>query len=111
MWQSEPRRVALTKKKWLLIMKLGEKHGDKFSRFQFKIWAESLASGQYSDLETPPGYATEKKTSREGNVESVMNGMLSIMNTLCQAITPTSSPPGSKRSGSTLSPMSCEVLT
>ena len=90
--------------------RLKEKHGDKFSRFQFKIWAESLASGQYLDLETPPGYAmfnreSDKKTSKESNVESVMNGMLCIMNTLCQAITPTSSPPASKRSGSTLSPM------
>ena len=32
-------------------------HEDKYSRFQIKIWAEALASGQYSDLDTPPGYA------------------------------------------------------
>lgn len=38
---------------------LREKHGDKYSRFQIKIWAEVLANGQYSDLDThtPPGYA------------------------------------------------------
>jgi hypothetical protein len=36
---------------------LQQKHGDKYSRFQTKIWAEALASGQYSELDTPPGYA------------------------------------------------------
>ena len=33
---------------------LQQKHEDKYSRFQIKIWAEALASG---DLDTPPGYA------------------------------------------------------
>ena len=33
------------------------KHENKYSRFQIKIWAEALDSRQYSDLDTPPGYA------------------------------------------------------
>ena len=40
---------------------------------QIKIWAEALDSGQYSDLDTPPGYAREKhkKTGKDGNVDIV----------------------------------------
>ena len=34
-----------------------QKHENKYSRFQIKIWAEALDSRQYSDLDTPPGYA------------------------------------------------------
>ena len=50
---------------------LQQKHGDEYSRFQIKIWAEALASGQYSDLDSPPGYAQEKdkKSGKDGKVE------------------------------------------
>ena len=87
---------------------LQQKHEDKYSRFQIKIWAEALASGQYSDLDTPPGYAMfgrekDKKTSKDGNVEVVMSGMMNMMNTLCQALTPKVTPPERRPVG--LSPM------
>ena len=57
---------------------LQQKHGD---RFQIKIWAEALASRQYSDLDSPPGYAMfgggdamfgqgkDKKSGKDGKVE------------------------------------------
>ena len=86
--------------------KLQQKH-DNYSPFQIKIWAESLASGQYSDLDTP-GYAMfnrekEKKVSKDGNVEVVMSGMVNMMNSLCQALTPKATPSERKQVG--LSPM------
>ena len=50
---------------------------------------EALASGQYFDLDSPSGYAMfgrekGKKSGKDGNVDVVM----SMMNTLCQALTP-----------------------
>jgi len=68
-------------------------HEDKYSKFQIKIWAQALASGQYPDLDTPPEYGTfgrekDKKHCKDGNVDVVMSGMMNIMNTLCQALTP-----------------------
>ena len=62
------------------------KHENKYSRFQIKIWAEALDSRQYSDLDTPSGYAMfgqekDKKTARDGNVEVVMSGMMNTINT------------------------------
>ena len=48
-------------------------HGDKYSRFQIKIGAEALASGQYSDLDSPPGYAM---FGREKDKKSGKDGML-----------------------------------
>ena len=84
--------------------KLQQKH-DNYSPFQIKIWAESLASGQYSDLDTPPGYAmfNREKVSKDGNVEVVMSGMVNMMNSLCQALTPKVTPSERKQVG--LSPM------
>lgn len=87
---------------------LQQKHGDKYSRFQIKIWAEALASGQYSDLDNPPGYAMfgrekDKKSNKDGHVEVVMSGMMNMMNTLCQALTPKVTPPERRQVG--LSPM------
>ena len=87
---------------------LQQKHEDKYSRFQVKIWAEALASGQYSDLDTPPGYAMfgrekDKKHCKDGNVDVVMSGMMNMMNTLCQALTPKVTQPERRPVG--LSPM------
>ena len=91
--------------------KLEEKHRDKnYSRFQIKIWAEALASNQHTDMECPPAYAMfgrERKCTKDsGSVnETVMNGMLNVVNTLCQAI---QSPLNSReisRKQATLSPV------
>ena len=51
---------------------LHQKHEDKYSRFQIKIWAEALASGQYTDLDTSPGYAMfgrEKDKKKQAKME------------------------------------------
>ena len=46
----------------------------------------------------------DKKTAPDGNVDVVMSGMVNMMNTLCQALTPKVIPP-EKRQSIGLSPM------
>ena len=33
---------------------LKEKHSDKYTHFQYKLWAEMLASGVHPDSDEPP---------------------------------------------------------
>ena len=33
---------------------LKEKHGDKYTRFQYKLWAGMLASGVHTNVNEPP---------------------------------------------------------
>ena len=75
--------------------KLLEKHPDKYSRYQIKFWAEMLDNGGYSDLDTPPAGAAMfhretaiKCAKNESSNDSVMNGMLAVVNTLCQVLVP-----------------------
>ena len=87
-------------------------YGDKYSRFQIKIGAEALASGQYSDLDSPPGYAMfgrekDKKSGKDGNVDVVMSGMMS-MKSLCQALMPKVTPSERRQVG--ISPMKKAVM-
>ena len=101
---SEDKRVLVVDYE----QQLQQQHGDEYSRFQIKIWAEALASGQYSDLDSPPGYAMfgrekDKKSGKDGNVDVVMSGMMSMMNTFCQALTPKVTPSERRQVG--LSPM------
>ena len=79
-------------------MKLKEKHADKFSNFQYKFWVEMLAHDQHQSFEDPPGHAMFRRESKcakkgqDGTADGdVITGMLSIMNTLCGAITPAQS--------------------
>ena len=71
-----------------------QKHPDKYSRYQIRFWAEMLANGGYSDLDTPPAGAamfhrkTAMKHSKiENSNDTFINGMLTV-NTLCQALVP-----------------------
>ena len=87
-----------------------EKHADKFSKFQYKFWAEMLAHDQHQSFEDPPGHTMfrrENKWAKKGQDnpadDSVISGMLSIMNSLCSAITPNQSTHEVKRT--TWSPM------
>lgn len=96
-----PKKMSKMEKRALAEdyeQKLKEKHGDKFSNFQFKFWAEMLAHDQHQSLEEPPGHAMFRRESKGGKKgqgspadDTVIGGMLSVMNTLCSAITPNQS--------------------
>ena len=75
-------------------LKLQEKHKDKYTRFQIKLWAEMLSTGVHSDLDNPPAasmFGRDKHAKRQsepsGN-DTVVSQMMAVMNTLCQAKTP-----------------------
>ena len=75
--------------------KLLAKHPDKYSRYQIRFWAEMLANGGYSDLDTPPAGAAMfhretamKRAKPESNNDILMSGMLTMVNTLCQKLVP-----------------------
>ena len=79
--------------------KLKEKHADKYSRFQYKFWAEMLAHDQHKSFDDPPGHSMFNRESKEGrrgqthaqSDETVVKSMLSVMTSLCGALTPTQS--------------------
>lgn len=79
---------------------LTEKHGSKYTRFQYKLWAEMLASGVHEAKDEPPAASMftrgTKQQKQQENHDSVVTGMMSVMNTLCQAVTskPSPSPTG-----------------
>ena len=73
--------------------KLLAKHPEKYSRYQIRFWAEMLANGGYSDLDTPPAGAAMfhretamKRAKTESSNDVLMSGMLTMVNTLCQKI-------------------------
>ena len=71
---------------------LKEKHGDKYTHFQYKLWAEILASGVHPDsddlLLLPCMVScTTKRHKQLDTRDAVVNGMMSVVNTLCQAVT------------------------
>ena len=54
-----------------------------------------LANGGYSDLDTPPAGAAMfhretamKRSKTENSNDTFMNGMLTVVNTLCQVLVP-----------------------
>jgi len=73
---------------------LKSKHQDKYTRFQYKLWAEMLVSGVHSSTDDPPAAsmfmheAKHPKRNESTVNETVIDGMMSVMNTLCQALTP-----------------------
>ena len=74
--------------------KLLEKHANKYSRYQIKFWSEMLANGGYSDIENPPAGAamfsreTGQKQAKDETTSELVNGMMTMVNTLCQALVP-----------------------
>ena len=69
---------------------LTKKHGDGYTPFQIKLWAEMCAAKTHLSLEEPPQAAMfkrENKHPKPHSDSSVMDGMCTVMNTLCQAIT------------------------
>lgn len=71
------------------------KYSDKFSRYHIRFWVEMLANGDYSDLDTPSAGAAMfhcetamKRSKTENSNDTFMNGMLTVVNTQCQALVP-----------------------
>ena len=75
-----------------LKKKFSEKHGDNFSPFQYKLWAVMYVSKTaLLSLEEPPAAAMFKCDTKQPKKPPDLNttavdGMLSIMNTLYQAL-------------------------
>ena len=71
--------------------KLQEKHSSRYTPFQYKMWAEMLASGVHNDMEEPPADSMftrgTKHQKQPENRDAVVSGMMSVVNTLCQAVT------------------------
>ena len=94
--------------------KLLAKHPDKYSRYQIRFWAEMLANGGYSDLDNPPAGAAmfhretaSKRSKTENSNDTIMSGVLTVVNTLCQALVPhdQASPTATRVPSATFSPM------
>ena len=75
---------------------LREKHGDKYTHFQYKLWAEMLASGVHTDSDEPPAASMFPRTTKRpkgtqlessNSNDAVVSGMMNMMNTFCHAVT------------------------
>ena len=74
--------------------KLKDKHGDKFTSFQFKLWTEMLTSGVHTDLDVPPaasmfGRETKKAKAPQkdsSDLSAAVVDMVSVVSTLSQAL-------------------------
>ena len=92
------KKLTTTEQKKALVedyeQKLQEKHQDKYTRFQIKLWAEMLATGVHTDLDTPPAASMfgrdrhAKRQSESSLNESVLSQMMTMMNSVCQALIP-----------------------
>ena len=97
------------------VTQLQEKHGDKYTRFQYKLWAEMLATGVHTEVETPPVasmFSRENKRAKNVTTDSsalteAVAGMVSVVSTLTQALSPTLQPGTAEKSRlpSALSPI------
>ena len=79
--------------------KLVELHKDKWTSFQYKLWAEMLVCGTHTSVDEPPSasmFSRESKRSSSGLAansslnDTVVSGMMTMMNSLCQALVPKS---------------------
>lgn len=68
-------------------MKLQEMHKEKYTPFQYKLWAEMLVIGTHHSFSEPPSssmFDSDKKRSSCSNAD--VNTMVTAMNTLSQAL-------------------------
>ena len=76
-------------------------HKDKWTSFQYKLWGEMLACGTHTSISDPPSasvFGRESKcssTSSSAINDSVVSGMVTVMNTLYQALVPKQAVTGS----------------
>ena len=75
--------------------KLKELHKDKWTVFQYKLWAEALAYGTHTTFEEPPSASMfGRDQKRTSNNDAVVSGVMTAMNSLCQALIPKEKPDG-----------------
>lgn len=77
--------------------KLKELHKDKWTPFQYKLWAEMLVYGTHASLEEPPNasmFTRDKKRSSNNTPSDtvIIDGVMTAMNSLCQALIPKEAP-------------------
>ena len=95
--QRKKSKVSKAEEKRAIIedyeRQLKEKHEGNYTRFQLKLWAEMLAAETHNDLNEPPTASmfsrskpkvTKSETSASG--DSVVSGMMTVVNTLCQSV-------------------------
>ena len=73
--------------------KLKELHKDKWTAFQYKLWAEMLIYGTHTSFEEPPNasmFARDKKRTPNNTSNDTVgiDGVMTAMNSLCQALIP-----------------------
>lgn len=77
--------------------RLAELHKDKWTTFQYKLWAEMLVYGTHRSFEEPPSasmFVRDKKRSSNNTSSDtvVIDCVMTAMNSLCQALVPKDSP-------------------
>jgi len=95
---------------------LKEKHQDTYTRFQYKLWAEMLAAGVHTDINTPPAASMFSQQNRRKNASNDTSGwgdaVAGMVNILSQTLSPSTHK--ADRSGqaasSSLSTMKCAEL-
>ena len=79
--------------------KLVELHKDKWTSFQYKLWAEMLVCGTHTSVDEPPSasmFNRESKRPSSGLVanstlnDTVVSGMMTVVSNFCQALVPKS---------------------
>ena len=75
--------------------KLVELHKDKWTSFQYKLWAEMLVCGTHTSLDEPPSASMFSRESKRSSStassslnDTVVSGMMTMMSSLCQALVP-----------------------
>ncbi len=69
-------------------------HNDKWTSFQYKLWAEMLACGTHTSENEPPSASMFNRDSKHSSKASgtpndtVVSGMMTVMNSLCLALAP-----------------------
>ena len=103
---------------------LKEKHQDAYTRFQYKLWAEMLAAGVHTDLDSPPSasmFGREHKRVNSKNTSSdvatlgdAVAGMVGLLSQTLTSSAHTQQTPTAGKAGqvsnSDLSPMKCAEL-
>ena len=88
--ESKARRVDF------LANELGEKHGKRFTKIQYKLWAEARDVGKHQSKEEPPrgpiwGDQKPEKTAKkntDSSVDKMASAFTNMANTVASAISP-----------------------
>ena len=90
-------------------LKLKDKHGDAHTPFQCKLWAEMYAKSAHNSLEEPPNAAMFQcqsgKDRRSHASSEQASVMVTVIDKLCDALTPKQTDLDKKQPKSTFSPM------